>query len=313
MLTPQAPPAHPAQTKIIPDVVREQLAIETNMVEEVPSGFKPYGKTVEITYDTYSLLEIKKLSLNIPLWQKYLIMLDGIHSKDIDVADLTFNDFEFINVYRKMAVPGINDYVVPFTCPEHGSQKHKFNTGAIGFDSLEIELPLVKTFSTGVELTFNPLTVGSVIRLLKDDMYFIKHRDTYLLDNKQNKLLDEIAVWATQTTLPYAEAYKIISELPEDADAVILDEVDAALDHGMVPLECVCKARIGEFSEEYLKELEAQEQYKKDVINKKAQPGKKLKNLGLYDDRPMCNNTVFVRLQGGGSFISPFRGDLLHT
>lgn len=309
MLSPTNKKPPRRESKPVPDEARERFINETVTFSSVlPSGFKPYSGKKEITYDTYTMLEVKKLSSGLPVWQKYALMLEGIKSKDMDVSTLTFNDFEFLNVHRKMSIPDVSEYEVPFMCPVHGEQKFRFNLSTMGFQSLDWDVPIIETLSNGVEIQVMPLTIGSLIQLLKNDLYFLKHDDEYITDEKGNMVVDEIALWASSIiNMPFNEAYDVISKSPNPYDQELLEEVDKKLDHGLIPLTCVCQQKIGKPSKEYLQKIEEWRQYERDVRNKKVKAGKPKPRFHIYDDRKSCGHEVQIRLQGGESLIYPFR------
>ncbi len=203
-----------------PDALPE-IAVKT-----LPSGFKPYPKGAKIIYVPYTFGELVKFNQSkLPAMERMEQILSGIYCTGFDKHGLTFSDYLFIGLLRRISTFGSNRFVIRYKCPACSKQNEVYmQESEIEFDDLSApELPVVATLSKG-EYEFQPLTVGQYFELC-------------------NKGLeeDETSGMAMQVVNhPFDQAVKDITSITGD-DIAIVQDVDRYLYHGMKQMEVECK------------------------------------------------------------------------
>jgi|AntAceMinimDraft_18_1070375.scaffolds.fasta_scaffold01065_13 hypothetical protein len=273
------------------------------LIKDLPSKYLSYPENSRILADTYSYGEIKRLSdSKLPLDLQYEILLEGNNTENFNKNDITFFDFIYINVLRKLSSMKAPSFSVSVDCPKcHKTSSFDFGLEKLSFSELEIpKLPIVIDFISIGKLEFMPLTIGSFISLVKSDKYYQKDKDKYILDTEGKKLRDSVALMAAQcSSLPFEMAYQIINNLRDDEDIKLLEQVDGLLEHGIEPLKVTCKQKMGEVPKEIIDYME-----KRKSLNEVAS------KLGPMpdDNRPICDQIININLIGGEVIIRPFRG-----
>jgi hypothetical protein len=196
-------------------------------VKELPSKWIPYPKGAEIKYVPYLFGELwgRSQSIQSPK-DSYKLILDGI-TTSFNKEELTYFDFIFISLLRRLSTFGTDQITLEFVCPVCGHRnKEIILLGNLEFKDVEApEFPVC--FSDpedGTEFEVSPLTMGK---------YFM------LLDMGKEK--DRVAVYAACVrNLEFPEAYRRIfyakGELSET-----LEYVDELLYFGVKPLTLRCK------------------------------------------------------------------------
>jgi len=277
-------------------------------INKLPSGFLPYPENSRIIADTYSYGEIKRLSdSKIPLDIQYEILLEGIHVTGFDKKDITFFDFIFIGVLRKLSSIKDKGFSVPFVCPRCKKQNNpKLMLSDLGFSDLEVpKLPVNLTLtdsndgndSNNTVLSFNPLTIGGFIEIFKKDMLYQKNdNNEYIRDTDGNYTNNLTSLMASQCTLDFDEAYKLIFNITDYDDIALLNEVDLLLGHGLEAIPVTCNQKIGKPSPP--PQLSTEDKL----------AGKKQTQF-INDNRKPCGYIVNIKLDGGEALIRPFRAD----
>ena len=267
----------------------------TNIVlNNLPSAFKPYPEGVVVSYDTYAIQEIKDLSeANLPVWQQYEIMLDGMHTEKMSNRDITLFDAMYISVLRKLSAIPDPKFKLVYYCPKEevvSSDTFHFNDH-VGFNQLEVDkLPINAELEVG-KMSFSPLTVGDFIFLHKNDLFYRKRDDEYLTDTNGNLLKDFVAIMAAQcVSHSFEEAYELLNKVTSQDDIDIIERIDQMLNHGIAPITFKCQNRMGEKTEENYEE--------DDGTGVPEQ---------LRDKRPVCGQEITVSLLGGEAIVVPFR------
>jgi len=151
------------------------------------------------------------------------LVLEGIKSS-FPVEQLSYSDFLYISLLRKISTLGSQKFYVMFTCPHCGQViKPLMELTDFEFTELEIpSLPLIADMSFG-EVKFSLLTVERYLKLL------------------QSKATnDDIAVLSVMTDQPYDQIYAKFKE-SVGLDARTLDQVDQLLFHGVKERSYKCE------------------------------------------------------------------------
>ncbi len=217
-------------------------------VPAVPSGCATYPEGALISYSPYSVADIEAINNpDVPLYQKYEIMLEGIYTLGMSPLELTFSDFTFIGDTRHLQSLGDSSFRYPYVCKSCGRPGiAEFHLSDVSFTTLEdIELPLKVRFHTFPDeiFVFMPHTIGDVMHLIKTDRYWRKMGAEYLVTDEGNQIIDTMAVNACRcVSHPWEVSYFNFlqaSENPEDR--AIMRELGKALYHGSDPIKFRCR------------------------------------------------------------------------
>lgn len=203
----------------------ESPYLPTIVLKNVPSKFLAYPKGVEISYQPYKFGELKKFSQSkLSLKQRYEFILDGIIVSGMDKMQITFNDFLYIALLRKMSSIGVHDVQITFNCGKCGFEnKHHVQLDKLDFDEIQVpELPAHLSIN-GKDLTFTPLTVGDFFTLFRE--------------GKEN---DAVGILAVQCrSHHFKEAYDIIFGANTE-DSELLEELNKVFYHGLATMKIPC-------------------------------------------------------------------------
>jgi len=214
----QAPETEKSKTK--------QPYLPVVKVNDLPSRYSPYPSGTEISYHPYTFGELKKFSQSkLSIKQRYEFILEGILVTGIKKEQITFHDFLFLAMLRKLSSVGVGSITVKYRCNKCGFE----NSNQVQFDTLEFEDMKVPEFPAymeinGKEMEFTPITVGDYFTLFKE-----------------GKDKDQVAVPAIQCrNLGFSEAYDLIYKAnPEDSE--MLNELDKMFYHGLKSLKFPCQ------------------------------------------------------------------------
>jgi len=196
-------------------------------VQELPSLFKPYPQGCEIAYVTYNYRDLKTISTskNSPL-ENRRIQLEGIYTS-FDKNLLTYMDFLYISLLRKISTLGASTHNVSIPCNKSdcpGSLEASVSIQDLEMRDLEIEaLPI--SIDIGKDtLQFSPLTVGAFNFL-----------------EKTGRLEDPIAVLAAQASnMSFEKAFRILGDVKDVETISLLEYIDTAMLHEVKPITLSC-------------------------------------------------------------------------
>lgn len=217
-------PTNPAE-KISTPTQAQEAYLPTIVLQKLPSNFLPYPKGTEISYHPYKFGELKKFAQSkLSIKQRYEFILDGIFVSGMEKNKLTFNDFLFIALLRKMSSIGVHDVIVKFKCNKcNFENEHHVSLNALDFDEIKVpELP-ANIVIHDKEMAFTPLTVEDFFTLFRE--------------GKEN---DPVGILAVQCrSHKFKEAYDIIFDAnPEDSE--LLDELNKMFYHGLATMKFPC-------------------------------------------------------------------------
>jgi hypothetical protein len=226
--------AQVTEEKPTKNVEKKEPYLPVVNLKQLPSKFLPYPQGVEISYSPYKFGELKKFSQSkLSIKQRYEFILEGITVSGMDKEDLTFQDFLFIALLRKMSSVGNNDLLITFNCLkcEHKNQHH-IMLDALDFDEIEVpELPAILEIKDH-EMSFTPLTLKDFFTLFKE-----------------GKEKDSVAILAAQCrSHEFEQAYDILfGANPEDSQ--VLEELNKVFYHGLATLRLKCQNKEAPTSE----------------------------------------------------------------
>jgi len=197
-------------------------------VKALPSKFLPYPPNCSISYKPYvfgELIEFNESKLSEADIVKFVSR--GI-TTSFPLMDLTYFDYLFISLLRKISSFGGNQFSFNYTCQKCGVVgTHKATIEEIDFNDLNVpNLPLVTTIGN-TELHFMPLTLGKYISLLES-----------------NKVDKRVSLFAAEIiNMKQEEAEEVIyNSIGEDQ--ALLNYVDEILYFGVKPMTVTCKAEV---------------------------------------------------------------------
>jgi hypothetical protein len=204
-----------------------QVAQHTGLkLSSLPSKGMTYPKGAEISFRTYGYGEVKKISSsNATDKEAFAMILSGINT-NFNKKDLTFGDFLYIALFRKMATLGTPKLQVPYRTPNLKEVRyHVFPIDSIEVQDLECpSLPICLQLSDGKSLEFMPITVGGVTALME-----------------AGKAQDPTYMMAAQcSNLGLEEAYNYIASVSNSDDLYDLGEVEKLLAHQIKPIKVNC-------------------------------------------------------------------------
>ncbi len=269
------------------------------MVTDLPSKFYPYPEHSRVIVDSYTYREIEVLSdSSLPLDMDYEFVLEGVETQGFDKYDLTYFDFQYTNLLRKLRSIENPQFMTPYYCERcNTSNKKIFSLINIGFDDLKIELipnlPVNIDFNSIGRRRFMPLTIGKFIELYRKDLVYLKRKGDYVLNRLGEKVYDTSAQIAGMC-IDYDDvetAYYEFSQIRDRDDWQLINEIDKLFDHGISAFVFNCENRIGEDPNKELTEIKE---------------GKELRYVRVKDERQVCNNKISIELLGGEALLLPF-------
>lgn len=195
-------------------------------LDRLPSKGIPYPVGTTISYHPYTFGELKKFGQSkLTLKQRYEFILEGILVSGMPKEKITFNDFLFVSLLRKISSIGVHEVLVKFPCFDCGHENnHGIKLDELDFDELGVpELPATVTIK-GQDMSFTPLTLEDLFALIRD-----------------GKDKDPTGVLAVQCrTHPFQVAYDLLyGANPEDSE--VLEELNKVFYHGLAPMKLKCQ------------------------------------------------------------------------
>lgn len=225
---PVVPPAgyQTVQPPTLQPVVSRDRQVFT--LSQVPSGFKGYPGVDYIEIRAFTLGELKYLSSGLTDAQVIEAFRQAI--RNMDAAELSYQDFIFISSYINVVTSETQDWTMEITCRSCGKD-FSFETGRDGlfqFEELSVPaLPIVVEFNN-VELHFD-------LPRLKDTLTAKE------LSKKFPKASEEIISLAAQVrNIPAVEAFKVLNNLTDPEDISLIEEIQKLLYHGALPISATC-------------------------------------------------------------------------
>jgi len=210
-----------------PETPNQNLPDSQIKVEKLPSKGLSYPEGVEIHYQPYTFGEVKAFSQSKGKMSAAHSMdrvLKGIHVAGMDKTELTFFDFLYISLLRRLSTMNAIEFKLGVGCPACGSAvTHTFSWEGLVFEDIPApKLPIIVSLCGKTDVRFKPLTVGQYQELSRRQ-----------LDD------DSVAIAAIQSSLPFDEAMQLFADAVGD-DAALLDEIDRLLYHDLKPAAVAC-------------------------------------------------------------------------
>lgn len=195
-------------------------------IKKIPSKGITYPEGASISFRTYGYGEIKKISSsNLSEKEAFAIVLSGINT-NFNKLDITFGDFMYLALFRKIATLGTPKFQVPYKSPINGiTMLHTMSVEDLEVEDLVVpSLPVKLNFQDGQNFQFGPLTVGDVLKLLE-----------------KNKLKDATSLMAAQVrNVDFDSAHSYLHSVSNSEDLMNLGEVERILAHNIKPIKVNC-------------------------------------------------------------------------
>lgn len=196
-------------------------------IEDLPSNMIPYPEGAEISYRSYGFGEIKNISQSELSELDFVdIVMNGIYT-NFDKKTITFYDFLYIAILRKLFTIGNSKAELVYICPhcEKRVSSEIDMAEDIDFEYLKTEeLPISTVLDDGNVYEFHPFTI-------EDYKWLVRN----------NKFKDYVAVISLCCkNREYKETYKYIMENSTISDGETLLEVEHYLSHDMKRVEKYC-------------------------------------------------------------------------
>ncbi|MFA5071270.1 MAG: hypothetical protein WC511_02755 [Candidatus Pacearchaeota archaeon] len=195
-------------------------------VEDLPSNFLPYPKGVEIAYCPYTYGELKKFAQSkLSVKQRYEFILEGIKVSGMPKEKLTYQDFLFIALLRKLSSVGVSDISIKYACLKCGFE----NNSHVKLDTLDFNYMNIPELPANIvvkdqEMSFTPLTIEDYFNLYKE-----------------GKDKDSVYIMAAQCRSHNLKAAHEILYSANPEDSELLNELDNMFFHGLKPLKFLCE------------------------------------------------------------------------
>ncbi|TMP46316.1 hypothetical protein CWB96_00345 [Pseudoalteromonas citrea] len=196
-------------------------------IKQLPSGGIAYPDGIEIHYKPYTFGEVKMFSQakgNMSSAKSTENILQGIHVSGMEKGQLTFFDFLYIALLRRLSTMNAIEFSLNVACPEcQHTNQHQFSWEHLRFEDIAApKLPIITDLCGIQDIKFMPLTVSEYLEL-----------------TKLNADDDPIAIAAKQSSLDYHLAYNTFKNALGD-DASTLDDIDKLLYHDLKPITVTC-------------------------------------------------------------------------
>lgn len=214
-------------------------------ISGLPSGGKPYPKTLEIKYRPYTFGEVKTVNQtgrsNFSTKDRINQILDGVKvSEGFDIQDLTLQDVLFLGFLRKRSTFVKQDKVSIAHFCEGCKRATEFllsENEQLDFNEIKAPALPVSFEMHGEEFQFSPITVKN----------YFNYIDLAIAGIDQNKEYDPAsAIMAAQCiSHSFEDAYKaIFNANPQESK--LLDEIDVLLNHDIKPIKFNCRNKKGD-------------------------------------------------------------------
>lgn len=193
-------------------------------VKVLPSGFKAYQEGASVKYKPYTYGEIVKFNQSkISRIERFNIVLNGIMT-NFDKLELTYADYRYIALLRRISTFGSTKFVSEFSCPTcGGNNKLHLSSENIEFEDIQApDLPAIITVN-GKEVHFSPITLRGYTEL----------------ENDEDGHLEDRAMARQVTNMSYEEALPLIQQAT-GKDLINIQQVDEYLYHGVKPEIVTC-------------------------------------------------------------------------
>jgi hypothetical protein len=189
----------------------DYLSVVDVNINNLPSRGLPYPPGAQISFQVMDFGTIQKFnSSELNQLSKFKFMAEGIICKGFDKKNLSYYDFVYISLLRKISTFSSTRFAIKFECEKcnHWNEQEG-DLKEIEFSDLEITaLPLIID-SPGGELEISPLTYEKFLVLLNDD------KDT-----------DQLSITAMCiNNKTFSESVKLLSK----ASGEFLEDIDEAM------------------------------------------------------------------------------------
>lgn len=208
-------------------------------VKSLPSGFGFYPKGTEVRFSPMTTGEIETLNeSDLSSLMVFKSALEGIQTTKIQPTDLTFSDFVFISLQRRLYSQTEIRCTLNTTCPNCGTRIVQ----DFDFNELEFDEPKDNRLQTctlgGYKVVVGPLTIGNMISMLESERG-VNTVDTLAHCIKKIYLPgSEVAEVEVDELFPLAQEI-IANTWGEERE--VMNYIDSLQSHGLLPRKITCK------------------------------------------------------------------------
>lgn len=249
-------------------------------MNQLPSQFKAYPPGAKVSYRPYTFNEIETMSSGEKTEsERFMDILEGIHTEGMNPLELTMGDFICIAMYRKFKTMGTEEVQITFNV-EGLLRTHVMKVNELAFDDLNVELPIImdtEIDGEAVEVEFMPCTLRQHLAYLS-------------IPEEVRKDIPQHHAWlALGSDQPLEEMLEFVANATGEV-MQMLTAIDVALYHGIADLLIPVKEKVTN------PDWEKMEKEKPDGM----------KNLfPQYIERLL--HTVRVEVKEDSMLITPFR------
>lgn len=209
----------------------EELITNKLTIRDLPTKFKPYPKGSVIKYYPFKFGELQVVnSANMTEDELIEFYLKGIETEGFDKLDLSYHDFLYIGLLRKISSFTQDKININFVCKGCGKQNSASSTLMdIEFEDISKKLkslPVGIKFNDKLTLFFKPFTVRNKIEAF---------------NNNADLTNDAIMLSYCCCSHPQKEAYDYISNATGDKLITAISRVVELLKFDNVTTSCKCR------------------------------------------------------------------------
>jgi len=284
-------------------------------IERMPSNNKVYDSNNSVEYKRYDYGDFEYLNnADILPAQRYKLMLKGIRCKNLsNILLLPYYDFTSACFVRKLeALGGDREFAIPYRCDKCGQVgTHSFKLSEVELNELEIDLPIKVRFMSHPDeiFEFGLHTIGDVIFLMEEDLFFAKKDNEYILDLTGSPIPDRVATLAASCiSHPFEYAYDKLHTISNERDYNIINKVYDMLRYGIKEINFTCKLSLPKEKDDDKIEQENKEK----LAQISEWNGELPPLLRLAKERQnQCGHKISLEVLGGGLIFLPFRESTL--
>lgn len=293
--------------------IKDKEGRQTFKINSLPSEFKCYPEGVEIRYSNYEFDDFEIINNDlVDLYDRYAQMLKGIVTKGMPKQSLTFGDFLFISVQRKLNAFGAKTFKIPYWCP-HCKQdgEYTFSLEDIAFEGLQHTMPLKVRFYSypDEEYLFQPHTIGDVLMMLENEVYYQYTEDGVLVQDVQGNPIQDVKsiLAASCVNLDFNTAYQRIASISDYRDYETLTQLSSILYHGLSPFEFTCQNIVKFIPSDSSKQVNKDIADSNEIDEDETPDSPILPFAFLDDDTVKCNHNLRLDIKKENVLVIPFR------
>lgn len=207
--------------------------------KKLPSGFGFYPKGTLVRFSPMTTKEIEILNES-DLTSEIVFKnaLSHIQTRNIEPRDLTFSDFAFVSLQRRLYSQTEIRCTVNTQCPECGTKLFE----EFDFNDIEFEEPKDARLQSCVlrdfKVVIGPLTIGNMLDMLESD------RGVNTIDTLAHTIRKIYKPGSEVLTFSPEETFSLARKIVENTwgeEREIFNYIDTLQSHGIKPRKLTCK------------------------------------------------------------------------